>query len=158
MSATRLSPLSAMFAAVVAAFAFVFVPATAADPNPPPDPDLGCRLPQASAYCTGDRKGPDTCRGGTIQAGIPGSTGVSGSPGSVAAPGVVAAAPPPMGAPHNSRPSGGPCGPYVIPGSNPGGGPGPGLPGLPGLKPDLPPTRPAGDGGVRPGPTGQQNR
>jgi hypothetical protein len=158
MSATRLSPLSAIFAAAVAAFAFVFAPATAADPNPTPDPDLGCRLPQASAYCTGAQKGPDTCRGGTIQAGIPGPAGVSGGPGSVVAPGVVAAAPPPMGGPHNSRPSGGHCGPYVIPGSNAGGGPGPGPAGLPGLNPDLPPTRPTGDGGVRPRPAGQQNR
>jgi hypothetical protein len=167
MSAIRLRPLSAMFAAAFATFAFAFAPATAADPNPTPDPDLGCLLPQASTYCTGYQKGPDNCRGDTIPAGVPGSTGAPGSstgapgsPGGAAAPG-AGSAPPPLGAPHNSTTGRGPCagGPSVIPGStNPGGSPGAGIPMLPGLRLDQQSTAPTGGGGVRLGQIGQPNR
>ena len=161
MSATRLRQLSAMFAAAVATSAFVFAPATVADPNPTPNPDLGCLLPQASTYCTGGQEGPVDCRVGTIPAGIPDSTDAPGGLGSAAAPGPVAAAPPPMGAPHNTRTGRGPCagGPLVIPGTtNAGGGPGLGLTTLPVPRPDQQPTAVTGGGGVRPGQAGQPNR
>lgn len=167
MSAIRLRPLSAMLAAAFATFAFAFAPATAADPNPTPDPDLLCRLAQASTPCTGDPKGLDDCRGGTIPAGVPGSTGAPrsstgapGSPGGAAAPG-AGSAPPPLGAPHNSQTGSRLCavGSPVIPAiTGAGGGPGAGIPMLPGLRLDQQPTAPTGGGGLRLGQIGQPNR
>jgi len=130
---------------MAATIGLVHAPPTAAGPGG----DRGCYVAHPTADCIRDSVGPGNCSsaspaGNPGPAGAPGGRGGSSTPGTNGGP---AAGSDPAGAGGRRNPT-----------SGGDSRPGPAIPSLPALKPDQPPTRPSGDGGVRPGSTGQQNQ